>query len=1803
MDERLTRRVAYSPDKRELLKLLLQKIAHKFNAFALSSAQQRLWFLDQLQPNSPLYHLPAAVHLNGPLDLLALAQSLQALVQRHEALRTRFMVVADQAVQIVAPNLRVPLPMLDLRALPAATREGAAQQLVREQAQRSFDLVRGPLLRTTLLRLDADAHVLLLSMHHLIADGWSLGIAVRDLTALYAAAVAGRPAALPDLPIQYADFAVWQRAWLQGSGVRGQGSGVRSQESDGDKGQTQNSKLKTQNSPLEAQLAYWQTQLAGAPTVLALPTDHPRPANPTLRGARQPLVLPERLAAALAALSRREGATLFMTLLAAFQLLLARYTDQEDLLVGTPVANRTRAATEQVIGCFVNTLVLRGDLSGNPTFRELVRRMRTVCLDAYAHQDLPFEHLVQVLQPERDLGHMPLVQVLFVQQNVLLPPLALAGLNVRLQELDTGTAKFDLTINLAEQAEGLVGWLEYASDLFEAATVARLAGHWQILLEGVVADADRRVAELPLLTAAERQQVLVEWNAPERGIRGQGSGVRNERFSSWLIHELFAAQAERSPDAVALVFDDRPLDAARGRRPTTDDRPSTTDHRPLTTDRGSPRHPNTQHPTPNTQQLTYDELNARANRLAHHLRALGIGPEMPVAICMERSVELLIGLLGVLKAGGAYVPLDPSYPPARLVFMLEDARAAVLLTTTDDRRPTNDLRLVTGDLRAQSKIQNPKSKIQNPLIVDLRADWEAIARERSENPVSLTAPENLAYVIYTSGSTGTPKGVAISHRSAGALIVWVGGVFTVAELRGVLAATSISFDLSVFELFVPWSYGGCVILAEQALLLGQLRCVEWVTLVNTVPSVLREVLRLGALPSSVRVVNLAGEPLDAALAQQVYALPQVARLFNLYGPSEDTTYSTYSCVPRDVDTPPAIGRPISHTQVYLLDRHMQPAPVGVVGELYLGGLGLARGYLNRPELTAERFVPNPFAGVLGVGGWGMEDSTPNTQHPSPNTRLYKTGDLVRYRADGQLEYLGRIDQQVKVRGFRIELGEVEAVLSRHPDIRDAVMVAHEEAPGDVRLVAYVVPKIEDRGLKIEDSASDARDPLSSILYPLSSELRGFLQTKLPDYMVPSAFVVLEALPRMLNGKVDRKALPAPAMAELEQARSYVAPRTPQEELLAAIWADVLGLARVGAYDHFFALGGHSLLATQVLVRVRETFQVELPLRTLFEAPTLATLAEEIARARRAGPAVAVPPLEPVVRAGALPLAFAQQRLWFIQQLDPRSTAYTIAAAVRLSGALDLLALAQSLQALVQRHEVLRTTFASVEGRPVQRIASTGRVPLPALDLRALPEARRESVARQLAREQARHRFDLVRGPLLRTTLLRLDAGEHVLLLTMHHIISDGWSLNVLVRELTALYAAFVAGRPAALPELPIQYADYAVWQRAWLQGSGVGGQGSGSRSQESDGDKGQTQNSRLKTQNSPLEAQLAYWRTQLRAPLPTLELPSDRPRPAAQTFRGAQQQVMLPASLTTALASLGQRTQVTRFMLLLAAFATLLARYTDQEELLVGAPVANRTQRAVEGLIGLFANTLVLRVDLSGNPRFRELLARVREVALEAYAHQDLPFEQLVEALAPVRDLSRNPVVQVMLALQEAPLPTQEVARLRLQAQVIDAGMAQFDLALHLAEREEALVGWLEYNSDLFEAATVVRLAGHWRTLLEGVVADPAQQLAGLPLLTAAERQQLLVDWNATSAATPRAASVHELVAAQVARTPDALAVVFDRGQGSGVRSQRDKGSGVRSQESGVRRQTMASAKLKTQNSKLKTTRLTPNTQHPTPNT
>jgi len=1551
----------------------------KLNWFPLSAAQYSRWFLYQLDPRTRGNHNNVfAVSMRGAVDASAISRALDRLVARHEMLRARFRCLdGREPEQSIAAADHVPLAWVDVPDID----DVALRRQVSHDAIQPFDLTRASCIRASLYQRSERESVFLLVLDHLVCDGWSYWRLLEEFGALMSAVDPGASDSAGGVA-DYAGYVEWQRTWLQSANA-------------------------------DKQFAYWEKTLGHEAPVLRLPADRPRPKVCSGVQGVVTLNLTAVRTQQLNELAARHACTVFTTLLGAYQILLQRFSGQSEIIVGTPVPGRSQADWDDVVGDFVNMLALRSDFQGDPSVADLLRSVRNAALKGMSNQDYPFASLVDRLRASHSADEHPFFQTVFIFQNARRSgalselwnttngdqtvarwgSIELAGFALPQR---VGSDRICLALQVIELREHLRFDFSYDADMFDAATVERLADSFKTLLDGMINNATQRVSTLPLLSAGERERVLQTYNA-----------TASEYPSARLVHEWFELQAKQRPQAIALVC------------------------------AGC--------------SLTYAELNAGANHVAHRLIALGVKPDDRVAICMQRGPAMVAGLLGILKAGGAYVPLDPTYPSERLAYMRVDCAPTALLTQ-----------------------ESLCSLVDHAALPVLMLDDGVFSAPATANPDYRAlglGSRHLAYVIYTSGSTGLPKGVAIEHANTNNFIAWALANFSTEQLANTLFSTSINFDLAVYELFVPLAAGTCITLVKDVLAVDAI-C-DAVSLINTVPSGINALLGIDGIPVSTHTINLAGEPLKRALVERIFATTDVQTVANLYGPSETTTYSTWVRMDRAQSFLPHIGRPVANTQVYIVDGHVQPVPTGVVGELYIGGAGVARGYLNRPELTAERFMADPFA-------------------DDPEARMYRTGDLGRWLADGNIQYLGRNDFQVKIRGFRIELGEIEAKLAACIGVNEAVVVAREDRPGDNRLVAYVVAR---EGAQVSVAA-----------------LRDSLSRELAEFMMPSAFVVLSALPLTPNGKLDRKALPAPDQAAVLN-REYEAPQSDIERAIADIWQALLGLPRVGRHDHFFELGGHSLLALQVVSRIRLTLGVELALRDLFDRPTLAALAEKISLVSD----FAAPPIALIDRSRPLPLSFAQQRLWFLDQLDPAAgAAYHMSAALQLRGVLQREALQAALDRIVARHESLRTTFVNIDGEPTQLIgsASTG-FKLIQQDLRHLDRDRQAANVAELSAIEACALFDLATGPLIRGRLLRLAEDEHVLLVTQHHIISDGWSIGVLVKEVGTLYAAFSEGRSDPLPALAVQYADYAAWQR----------------------------------QRGVPQQQLDFWRAHLSGAPALLELPTDRPRPALQSYAGGTAPFRLSADLSAGLNALSRGHGTTLFMTLLAGWSILMSRLSGQRDLVIGSPVANRQRSEIEPLIGFFVNTLALRVALDSDPRVAELLAQIKNTTLDAYSHQDLPFEQVVELVQPARSLSHSPLFQVMLALNNTPLSGDglQLSGLTLAALPQPRTTTQFDLSLSLFEVGGVISGEFEYASDLFDAATIQRWIGYLQTVLAGMVADANQRVSALALLTADDRREVVETFNATAVDYPAEQTMQALFEAQVERDPDAIAVVYEQ--------------------------------------------------------
>ncbi len=1559
----------------------------------LSYAQQRLWFLYRMEGPSPIYNIPLVVRLTGPLDPMVLEQALNDVITRHEALRTIFPEYEGVPYQkILSKNeaeSRLNLVIED-------TSEAGLRQRLAEAASAGIELEHEPPLRAWLFRVNQNTHVLMLVLHHIAGDGWSMQPLARDMEQAYRARLEGKAPEFPPLAIQYGDYTLWQRELL---------------------GEQDNP-----HSLLAKQLSFWRKALSGNPEELLLPTDRRRPAVMSYRSGAVELKLDAELHRGLLSLAHQTGASLFMVLEAGLATLLSRLGAGDDITIGTVVAGRSEAALEELVGFFVNTLVLRTDVSGDPSFQELIERVRRFALEAYENQEVPFERLVEALEPARSQSRHPLFQVLLTLQNLPTTKACLPCLEVDIEPFLFNAAKFDLAFTLEESMAsngpaGLCGEIEYQEDLFDEETVQSLATMFLRLLTQAVKLPETSLQHLEILSQEEKQLLLETFNNT------------SQPSSETTVIALLEAQAARTPDSTAMVQDQ--------------------------------------------SSVSYRELNRQANRLAHFLRAKCVGRESLVGIALERSPEMVIAILAAGKVGAAYLPLDPEYPPARLEHMLQDARPAVLLTTENLR------------------VQLPASTGTEFISLDQPEVQAALGHSPDHNPAQALLPQNTAYVIYTSGSTGAPKGVMITQAALSNHMQWMQRAFRFAEGDRVLQKTAFSFDASVWEFYAPLLAGGCLVLAQtggqrDSDYLVRLMAAQCVTVAQFVPSQLQMLLEADGLEQChcLRRIYCGGEPLSMELVRRLHQLAPWAVLYNLYGPTEATIDAVFAECHVEVGLATAlIGVPVANMRAYVVNERMELMPAGLWGELFLGGAGLARGYVNQAELTAERFLPDPFSSKEGE-------------------RLYRTGDFVRWRRDGKLEFFGRKDQQVKIRGFRIELGEVEAALKMEAGVAQAAVIATDDHAGGKQLVAYVVPMAAGTELN-------------------TSTLRRGMKERLPEYMVPSAFVVIDQLPLTANGKLDRKALPTPQSTT----EAYSGPRKPEEEVLCAVFADVLGAARVGIHDNFFELGGHSLLAAKLVSRVRAALGKEVSIRMLFESPTVAELVERLSQERLNRDQIVRPVLQTRTESEKkLPLSYAQQRLWFLYQMEGPGATYNIPLAMRLEGHLNATALEQALGDVVERHEALRTVFPQEQGVPYQKVLS-GEEARPRMTVERISDS---ELSERLA-EGTGVGMELERELPLRVWLFSLaedDERSHVLLLVLHHIAGDGWSLNPLALDLEEAYRARIEDKTPEWEPLPVQYGDYTLWQRELL-GS------------ESDPE-------------SVISGQLEFWKKALEGMPEELQLPTDRTRPAVMSHRGGTVPLELDAETHCALLGLARRSGASLFMVLQAGVAALLSRLGAGEDIPIGTVLAGRSEAELEELVGFFVNTLVLRTDVSGDPTFTELIERVRRFALEAYSHQEVPFDRLVEAVQPERSQSHHPLFQVVLVLQNAPEAKLELPGLQISEQELPETISKFDLTFSVNEQvsgtgePQGLHGYIEYSADVFDEQTVEELAARLVRLLGAAVTSPQAPLHELEIVTEEERRQLLDGFN-VQAEKPGAVptTLVELFEAQVERTPEAVAVSF----------------------------------------------------------
>ncbi|MDN0087529.1 amino acid adenylation domain-containing protein [Yersinia nurmii] len=1543
----------------------------------LSFPQNRLWFIEQLGNNDENYNVPLLLKMNGELNAQRLQRCLNHLLDRHDALRSVFHAENGVGyVQLLPVGTEALLQEYDFATSSHANED--FWQLYQHEIAHKFDIAHGPLIRASLAHTAVSEHYLLLIIHHIVTDGWSMEILARELGVLYSAWSQGEPNPLPALPLQYPDYAQWQQQWLDSPEWHAHGQ-------------------------------FWLQKLQGIPERMTLPSDRQRPAQQSFLGATVPIVLDQQLSDDLRRLSQKHHTTLFMTLMSAWSVVLSRLSGQQDLVIGTPVANRQAAECETLVGFFVNTLAMRINLAEAPTVAELLAQVRDFSLSAQEHQELPFDQVVELLQPQRSMDKTPLFQVMFAWENFDAVAPALTGMNVELIDPQVTRVKFDLELNLGTRQRSIVGSLNYATALFDRATIERHQQYLISVLRAMVRDDNLAVDRIQLLSDSEYNLLINQWNQ-----------TAEPYPLDVCAHQLFEQQAQRNPEAIALTY----------------------------------------------QQtcLTYAELNSLANHLANRLLAQGVKVEDKVAICSHRAPEMIIAMLATLKAGAAYLSIPPDTAPERQNFMLENAKPAAIV--------------------AQSEVQHRFSGCNIPLclISDITQNYDGKSYSEIPNPTVAVSPENLAYVIYTSGSTGNPKGVMVEHGNLVQLVSPWCMRWDIGLGDNVLQFCNPTFDASVCEIFSALTSGANLVLRDDQWLSGTETFWQLCEHYNISRAILpyQFLRRLSEesdypLPPSLRTLFFGGEAAAPEILQRWLShYPVKPQLVNNYGPTETTVVATAHVPVLGETQLDSIGRPIANNRIYLLDPHGHPLPQGAIGELYIGGPGVARGYLNLPEMTAERFLPDPFSRVNGA-------------------RMYRTGDLASYLPDGRIQFHGRNDHQVKIRGFRIELGEIETQLNSHPQLKEAAVLALDDGKGSKRLVAYVV--------------ADTEQPRPDI-----ATLRNHLAALLPEYMVPAAYVLLDEMPITPNGKLDRKALPAPQEDAFIH-RDFEAPQAGIETTLAEIWQELLGVEKVGRNDHFFELGGHSLLAVRVISQLQQLLNISIPLAALFDNPQLNKLAEVINREDQTGDSTLAGIIVPATRDKPLPLSFSQQRLWFLSQLSDSDSNYNVLMALALSGDVNIPILQQTLNVLYARHESLRSNFISSEQNEPVVILRESQSGIPLVEYDWQEQANSAEKVEEIYRQEERRIFDLAEDPLIQATWLRLRNNQSILLLTLHHIITDGWSMEILVRELGVIYSALLQQRTHPLPPLPIQYPDYAVWQQQW--------------------------------RNSPVwHEQGKFWQQLLTGAPERLTLPTDRPRPPQQSFIGASLPIILSSELSDELRRLSNRHGTSLFMTLLSAWSIVLSRLSGQDDLVIGTPVANRNQAECEDVIGFFVNTLALRINLSATSSVADLLAQVRKTTLDAQEHQALPFEQVVEILQPPRSMDKTPLFQVMFALENIDDIALNMAGLDVKLQEPPVSRVKFDLELSLGERNKIITGSLNYACALFDEATVQRHQHYLLAVLEAMVKNDAQLIGQIDLIADRERQLLLEQWNQTAQSYPTDLCIHHLFEQHAERNPDAIALV-----------------------------------------------------------
>ncbi|QUI24145.1 non-ribosomal peptide synthase/polyketide synthase [Vallitalea pronyensis] len=1502
--------------------------------YELSSAQRRLYVLNQLEGAQRSYNMPGVMEIEGSLDRDKLEEAFKEIIRRHESLRTSFEIVDGEPVQMVHKEVEF---KIDYEEVNETEIDKRIKHFVRE-----FDLSKAPLLRMGLLKVQKNKYIMLFDMHHIISDGVSMNVLIREFTQIY------KGKKLPELKVHYKDYSAWQNEFLKSVGMK-------------------------------RQEAHWINRFRGEVPVLSMPTDYQRPSILSFEGDRVAFEIGEELKGKLEKIAKETETTMYMVLLAAYNTLLFKYTGQEDMVVGSPIAGRPHEDMQEIIGMFVNTLAMRNEPRGDKSFKAFLSEVKENALGAYENQDYPFEELVERLDVKRDMSRNPLFDTMFVLQNTGNMDIEIRDLSFKSCPIENNISKFDMTLNGREQDGKVCFDLEYSTRLYRKETIERFAEHYRNILKEIAENMEVKLSEIDMMSPQEREQILYGFN-----------GTQTEYPRNKTVKKLFEEQVERTPENIAVVF--------------------------------------------GKEQLTYIVLNEKANQLARMLREKGVKAESLVGIMVERSVEMIIGILGILKAGGAYLPIDPEYPMERIGYMMKDSHAEIILSQ--------------GNL-----IHNIKSEGD---IIDILN--KKIYTGDTSNLETVSDAKNLAYIIYTSGSTGKPKGVMIENKSIMNTLCWRKAHYQFNNKDTVLQMPSFAFDSSVEDIFTALISGAKLVLIKQEERLN-IRYLKEVIRENNVthflavPSLYKALIEeIDAEIETVRVITLAGESFTKNVVGQHYKKVPHIRLINEYGPTENSVCTSYFEFTKDSQEV-LIGKPIANTIVYILDKNNHLVPVGAKGELCISGAGLARGYLHRPEITKEKFVDNPFI---------------------PGDRMYKTGDLARWLPDGNIEFLGRIDHQVKIRGYRIELGEIEAQLIKHEEIKEAVVVAKEDVSSNKYLCGYIVAKGE---LKIQ-------------------KIRKHLSKELPDYMIPTSYVIIEKMPLTPNGKIDRKALPEPD-GDIHTGVGYVAPGNKTEERLVEIWQDVLGVGKVGIKDNFFERGGHSLKATSLVSKIHKAFNVEVPLREVFKKPTVKELAIFI-KSREESIYASI---ELVEKKAYYELSSAQRRLYVLNQLEGAQTSYNMPSVMEIEGSLDKDRLEEAFKEVIRRHESLRTSFEVVDGEPVQMVHSEAEF---TIDYEEVNETEIDEKIKDFVKA-----FDLSKAPLLRMGLLKVQKNKHIMLFDMHHIISDGVSMNVLIREFTQIYEG------KKFQELKVHYKDYSVWQNKLLK-------------------------------SDDMKKQEEYWINRFRGEVPVLSMPADYLRPSIQSFEGDRITFEIGIELTRKLETIAKETETTMYMVLLAAYYTLLHKYTGQEDMVVGSPIAGRPYVDIQEIIGMFVNTLAMRNEPRGDKSFKAFLREVKENALRAYENQDYPFEELVEKLDPKRDMSRNPLFDTMFVLQNTGSMAIEIQDLSFKPYPMEYNISQFDMTLSGEERDGKVYFDLEYSTRLFRKVTIERFVEHYRNILKEIAENIEVKLSEIDMMSREEREQILYGFNDTKVDYPRDKTIQGLFEEQVERTPDNIAVVFE---------------------------------------------------------